>query len=633
MCHCPLGEKAEDGGRVRKPALFKLNWRAREQVILKDVTMYFLTFLAAVMLSSGPRIDTLRGVTVVADRGQVVSRTDTVKINQSQPISNLFQQTPGFIVGDNGGLAGLKTLSLRGMGSAHTAIYLDGVRVNNVQSGQMDLGLLGLDIVDAIVVDYAQNSVGFNTSKPVFSEDRMVNGKAGFRGGSFTSFSGYSRVNMKLPKDLVFTLYADACSSKGNYRYELDGSEKRRENNDITKYMVEGDLFGQLSDIGVWRAKLYYHGANRGTPGSIYYPSSERQKDNAVAAQGNMKFSSGIFSVLATTRFAYDAMSYMDSEYGQTDFQLNTVNRFRLAKWLSVSLTADLQCAGLKSSGYDASRFAALAGAGMDVNVSRLKAQISSLYEGTFDKGYKSRHNFAPSADFRVKVLDGFDIVAFARKAYRIPTFNELYYVGYGNPDLKQEDAFLSDIGIDFNKALSDYWTIKSKLDGFYYLLSDKISSAPTPEDPNIWQPYNIGKVHSRGLDVMAGFDYVNASWKASLLAKYSFQSAIDKTPDSYSYGTQIPYIAKNSFNVIASASFKLWSAQLSWNLRDGLFDSYGEMPDWNTLDIFFSRSFKRKCQYDISANLLNICDCRYNLVSGYPMPGRSFTISLEIHF
>lgn len=83
---------------------------------------------------------------VTADKGVVVSRTDTLHIQNPSDISGELQQIPGLMLGDNGGLAGLKTVSLRGMGSPHTAVYIDGVKVGNVQSGQGDMGML--DIAD-----------------------------------------------------------------------------------------------------------------------------------------------------------------------------------------------------------------------------------------------------------------------------------------------------------------------------------------------------------------------------------------------------------------------------------------------------------------------------------------------------
>ena len=101
-----------------------------------------LSLLAGLFLM--PAADTLQAVTVVADRGVVVSRTDTVSLSQYDVAGSLMQ-VPGLYVGDYGFGAGLKSASLRGLGSAHTAIYVDGIRVGNVQSGQNDLGMLGFE--------------------------------------------------------------------------------------------------------------------------------------------------------------------------------------------------------------------------------------------------------------------------------------------------------------------------------------------------------------------------------------------------------------------------------------------------------------------------------------------------------
>ena len=92
-------------------------------------------------------------------------------------------------------------------------------------------------------------------------------------------------------------------------------------------------------------------------------------------------------------------------------------------------------------------------------------------YEGAFDRGALSRNALSPSADLRFTAFEGFDIVAFGRRAYRIPTFNELYYVGYGNPQLAPEDAWLTDLGIDFNRRVNASWTMKLKIDAFCNLL------------------------------------------------------------------------------------------------------------------------------------------------------------------
>ena len=106
--------------------------------------MFLSSFLIAAGLLAAETPDTLQAVTIVADKCFVVSRTATISIiGLNGTISDALLRLPGIALSDLGGAAGLKNASLRGLGTAHTDIYLDGVRVSNFQSGQNDLGKIG----------------------------------------------------------------------------------------------------------------------------------------------------------------------------------------------------------------------------------------------------------------------------------------------------------------------------------------------------------------------------------------------------------------------------------------------------------------------------------------------------------
>ncbi|MBQ8499675.1 MAG: TonB-dependent receptor [Bacteroidales bacterium] len=576
--------------------------------------------------------DSLQPVTVTADKGVVVSRTDTLAVRNSFLISEILHQSPGIILGDYGGFAGLKTVSLRGFGSPHTSIYIDGVKVGNVQSGQNDLGMMGVENYEAAIIDYAQNSLSFRTLRPSF--DRLpVRASVKFAGGSFGTWLPSARFDFRLSENLALSANAAGIISKGDFKY---GDDAVRQNNDIRQVRAGLDLFG-LMDSGDYHIKGYFNTSDRGTPGSVSWPSDDRQKDMNVFVQGLLrkKFSQ-LYSLQVSAKGAYDDIFYSsswgDSRYGQTEFQLNSSHLFRINRWWNVSFAADIQWDGLKSTNYQASRFTASGSLTSSFRLKCLSANIALEYNGAFDSGARSRNAFSPSVDMRLTLAEGLDMVAFARRAYRVPTFNELYYVGYGNPDLNPEDAWLTDVGFDFNRQLSQTWLLKAKLDGFYNSLTDKITSAPTVEDPNIWLPYNIGKVRSAGFDAVAGTSYASAAWKFSFDAKYSFQSAVDMTPDSYTFGRQIPYVARHSVVLDATVAWNGLEFNPRWNMKAGRTDSAGALADWNTLDLNLDRPFRIRNAGVITVRLAarNILDSHYELVSGYPMPGRSFMAGLE---
>lgn len=604
--------------------------------------MSYSFFLLAGLLAAGLHpdsyesvTDSLHAVTVTADKGVVVSRKDTLHVRDHFLISEVLQYSPGLHLSDNGGASGLKTVSLRGLGSAHTAIYIDGVRVGNLQSGQNDLGMIGLENCGSAVVDYAQNSISFNTARPEFGNGPVA-GTIRMSAGSFATYNPSARLDFRLSDALALSADASYISSRGDYTY---GDGLRRANNDVEQVRAGLDLFG-IADKGSYHVKAYYNSTDRGTPGSIDWPSEDRQNDMNAYLQGvfHGRFSS-LYSLDLSAKVSYDDIAYTsawgDSRYGQTEVQLNSSHGFDLARWCRLSLAADIQWDGLRSTNYDASRLAVISALASSFRTSRFTADAALEYQGTFDMGGKSANVISPSVDMRYTLMKGLDIVAFGRRAYRVPVFNELYYVGYGNPDLKPEDAWLTDLGVDFNRSVGDLWTLNARLDGFLNLLENKITSAPTPEDPAIWQPYNIGKVRSAGFDAVAGAALASGDWQCSLDMKYTFLSAVDKTPDSYSYGTQIPYVARHSVVVNGNLSWRRWSLSPIWQLRAGRSDGYGALPDWNTLDLSLSRPFRLFKAGELTARITakNILDNRYETVSGYPMPGRSIICGIVFKF
>ena len=591
--------------------------------------MFLTTFLFAAGLLVAETPDTLQAVTIVADKGVVVSRTDTVALRADGTAAAALLNFPGLGISDYGGLAGLKGVSLRGLGTPHTDIYLDGVRVSNFQSGQNDLGMLPIEVLGNAVVDYAQNSVSFRTAKPVFG-DRNFAGRVGLQAGSFGTWMPSARFDVKLSERVSLSAHGAGVITKGDFLYGDNGA--RRTGNDLKQIRTGIDLFGVL-DGGEWQAKAYYNGSDRGTPGSLSWPSDDRQQDKNVVLQGSLrKAFSDLYTLNLSAKGAFDKIYYQsawgDSDYNFKDFQLNSSHTFRLNDWWGVSLAADLEHGALKSPGlYDASRTAIISALATAIRLERFSADLALQYNGTFDKGAKGLNSLSPSLDLRVTLFEGFDVVAFGRRAFRAPTFNELYYPGYGNPDLKPEDAWLTDIGIDWNTALGNVWSLGLKADYFYNYLQNKIISAPSKADPYVWLPYNVGIVQANGVDAALTLRYDDGNVAGGFSARYAHQCALDKTPDSYTYDQQIPYIARNTVVLAGDVKYAGWRFDALFNWRGGRFDSTGEMPDWNTLDLSLCKDFTLGNVGVLSLNVSvkDLLDCRYELVRDYPMPGRAF--------
>jgi outer membrane cobalamin receptor len=593
-----------------------------------------LLFAAGLLVAETP--DTLQAVTIVADKGVVVSRTDTLVLRTGGTAAETLLRIPGLGLSDYGGLSGLKSVSLRGLGSPHTDIYLDGVRVSNFQSGQNDLGMLPVETLGSAVVDYAQNSVSFRTAKPTFGRSPFA-GQVGLQAGSFGTWMPSVRFDVKATERVALSAYASGILTRGDFPYGDDNT--LRQGNDLKQLHAGTDLFGTVEG-GEYHIKSYINASDRGTPGSLSWPSDDRQQDKNLVVQGSFrKAFTERYTLNLSAKGGWDNIFYKsawgNSNYDFTDLQFNASQTFRVNDWWALSLATDLERGTLAATDYDAARTAVIAALGNAFRFDRFKADLALEYRGTFDKGAKGLNSFSPSLDLRYTLFEGFDLVAFGRRAFRAPTFNELYYPGYGNPNLKPEDAWLTDFGIDWHTAIDDAWSLSAKLDVFYNNLKDKIISAPSADDPWVWLPYNIGRVEAKGADASVALRYAGDVWQGGLSARYARQSALDKTPDSATLDQQIPYVAKNTVVLAADASLAGWRLDALWNWRGGRFDSTGELPAWNTLDLSLAKTFVlcEDCSLTLNVTGRNLLDCRYEMVRDYPMPGRSMLGGFTLKF
>ena len=605
----------------------------RGQTSVKASYMSFNLFLAAGLLIAS-LADSLDAVVISAEKGVTVSQRDTVLSENSISLSEALLRNPSLQISDYGGPGGLKTVSLRGLGSAHTAIYIDGIRAGNVQSGQNDLGMFDISS-SCIVVDYVQNSISINTTRPRF-EDLPVKGKINICGGSFGTWMPSARLDFRLSEKISLSANASGVFSKGDFPY---GDGLTRVNNDLNQIRSGIDFFG-LMNLGDYHIKGYINSSRRGTPGSTAWPSDDRQEDRNAFIQGSVKMRfSDHYTLRANAKGGIDEIFYTsswgDSRYRQNEIQLNTVHDFKIKDWWRLSLAADTHWDGLNSTYYEMSRVSVLTALASAFKVGRLAADLTMEYNLALDKGHRHKDAFSPSINLRFNILEGFEMSVLSRRMYRIPTFNELYYTGYGNPELAPEDAWTTGIGASFQRKICNHWRIDAELNGFYTYLKNKITSVPTEADPDIWMPVNIGRVRSAGSDSKVYFGYQNKDFRTGLTAAYSFLSSVDCTNGSASFGQQVPFTSRHSLSLNGGLVWKGWGLNAIFNSRMGYAGSSGPLPDWNTLDLTMSKQIKtdRAGTFELKLQMRNVTDFRYELVSGYPMPGRSIMGSIEYKF
>ncbi|MBR4088443.1 MAG: TonB-dependent receptor plug domain-containing protein, partial [Bacteroidales bacterium] len=95
---------------------------------------------------------------------QVMQQKDFAVLGMKE-LHEAVKTFSGVQIKDYGGIGGVKTVSVRSLGTQHTAISYDGVTVSNAQSGQVDIGRFNLSNVEMISLSIGQVEDIFQTAR------------------------------------------------------------------------------------------------------------------------------------------------------------------------------------------------------------------------------------------------------------------------------------------------------------------------------------------------------------------------------------------------------------------------------------------------------------------------------------
>ena len=95
---------------------------------------------------------------------QTLKGEELRKLN-SFSVADAIRYFSGLQIKDYGGVAGLKTVNIRSMGTNHTGVYYNGIQLGNAQNGQVDLGKFSLDNIEEISLYNGQKSDIFQSAR------------------------------------------------------------------------------------------------------------------------------------------------------------------------------------------------------------------------------------------------------------------------------------------------------------------------------------------------------------------------------------------------------------------------------------------------------------------------------------
>ena len=598
-------------------------------------------------------------------------------------VADAIRYFSGIQIKDYGGIGGLKTVNIRGLGTQHVGVFYDGVQLGNAQNGQIDLGRFSLDNMEAVSLYNGQKSAIFQSAKdfasagsiymtarhPSFGEGQNYRLKGTFKTGSFGLVNPSVLLEHRLSKQVSGSLSAEYMYTSGKYKFryrQKNGYDitETRKNGDVEAIRAEYGLFGDMQG-GEWKAKAYLYNSERGLPGAAVretgdFVHEDRQWDTNFFLQGSFRKHWGNYSLQTNGKYAYDYLHYLsdprldvttmyvNNHYRQHELYFSAANMLNILPFWSADVSVDFQWnklnADLVNFVYPC-RYTALVAA---LHFERFKLQASLL--GTFvhettkvpNAAAGDKHKYTPTvvASWQPFKNEDLNLRAFYKKIFRMPTLNDLYYTFIGNIDLNPEYTTQYDIGVTYSRKFRGGYParLEFQADAYYNEVTDKIVAMPTSNQFR-WTMVNLGYVEMRGVDVALQTEWhLLKDLKANLRVNYTYEKAQDFTDaKSDYYGGQIPYIPWHSGSAVLNLSYRDWDMNYSFIYTGERYESSANIPEnyakeWYTNDLSLSRRLHwKKMLWKLTAEVNNVFNQQYEVVQWYPMPGINFRFVINV--
>jgi outer membrane cobalamin receptor len=222
-----------------------------------------------------------------------------------------------------------------------------------------------------------------------------------------------------------------------------------------------------------------------------------------------------------------------------------------------------------------------------------------------------------------------------AGRSFRAPTFNDLYwprdYFTAGNPALEPERATDLDAGLHLRSSWGP--GLQAGFTWFQTDIRDLILWQPGAE--GLWQPANVGRAFTRGLETEAWAGPVAGAVRLGWT--YTFLRALNRSGVPEEEGRQLPYRPAHLHRFIVrleagdfhgEADYMIMSRRYTTTANTGL------LAGFTTMDLSLGyRLSAGPSSVELLLLLRNLGDTRYMMADGYPLPGREARLTLGFGF
>lgn len=596
-----------------------------------------------------------RGITKTA-----IDSTEFADSNNASFAELLAKHSPVFI--KTYGLGSLATVSFRGTDASHTQVEWNGLNINNPMMGQVDFSMIPVCFIDKTELLHGGSSLQegggalggsiITGSSPQWNKSLYGSIMQGI--GSFANYQTALTVgggNNKIQAKIRY-MYQQAENDFSFFNNAvLPYRTQKQTNADYKKHGIVTDLYYNAGKGNYFSVNTWFNDAKRNLPTIMSYEGLKRieyQKDNDIRIVGKWGYFYKNIKSELISGFSSTSLDYYSADNTNLKLVVNYDTKSKVNSWqnkykLEYSINDKTMLRAVANATFHkVTTQNNITQEGYSINRADLGISLSAHHRiNSFLSGYllirqENKTSLMPSLGLEVEPYKHIILKVNATKNYHKPTLNDLYWLPGGNPNLKPEKGYSTDLSAEYSLPYNQ-WSTTFGATGFYSKITNWIVWSPS--DFMYWTPKNVKTVLSRGVELFAQAEYHQKKVKYSIRGNYAFTKTTNEDSDlihDESNGKQLMYIPLHKFNMMFSSSYKGFYLNYTCYFTSERFTnssnarSRHKLPAYDLHNITFGKTWKG---LDAQLKVDNLFNKNYQAILWRAMPKRNYTLLIKYSF
>ncbi len=600
---------------------------------------------------------------------KVVLKTEDIERYRSLGMAQLLQQVAGVEVASAGGGSSRAVIRIHGSSANQVLVLLDGQRLNNPQTGEVDLSDIPIDQIERIEVIrqgnaalYGSNAfagvIAFHTRQHL--PDSYTSARTSL--GSFATAAGNAETGLSL-KDFSLLLQYGQDYSRQNFPYHYQGETFTREN----AWYRNRKLLTKLSYRSARQrtAMLYhYRRGEQGLPSAFYNELNHfnaRKSGDSHTLQFNHRRFWGTtgFSDLLLAYHRLDQLFNNERDFSpftryktrqrNETYEANLTTRWFPQSSLETRIGATYLEERLKHTNLlfptqsigkkQRSSRGVYGGVEWDLpRRNRLWRSVQLRGALRLEKYFDQPARGFPLIGFTIvpAVLPSASISVNRARGIRYPDFNSLFWKGdaraRGNPALLPEESDL------WNGSFRIHFSNRFLPEMSIYYYSERIRNLIFWHRTvnGVWEPRNEARATRQGVDIQ--LRYRPLPEHLHLQLGYSYIQALNKSDEPNRHNKIIPFVPRHTLNGSIWAGWNRIQLLVNYRRVDERHtvaaNTAPPLPGYQLWDVTLTiRQQLGKFRGEANFAIKNLTGADYQLLFGFPMPGREYQFTLKLSF